>query len=199
MEYGFAHFTNFNVAENETTYTEGESAVEVAGKSYLMADLKIDPSGAVTLPEGAVFADTEHTLTTDFPDEHPERSVAFIQYTYDGRKVGGAYLTQKEVQEPVTEPATQEETKPEADDKKEDVKKFSINPFLIIALVVIAAAAGGGAYLSYSRKKEEQQRALRREQRRRRLREEGVTEEEFDRLLKERLGDRSKGNNRKKR
>ena len=60
LEYGFAHFINFNVAENETAYTEGESAVEVAGKSYLPADLKIDPSGAVTLPEGAVFADTEH-------------------------------------------------------------------------------------------------------------------------------------------
>ncbi len=26
LEYGFAHFTNFNVAENETAYTEGETA-----------------------------------------------------------------------------------------------------------------------------------------------------------------------------
>ena len=187
------------MAENESAYTEGEAAVDVGGKSYLPADLEINPAGAVTLPEGVSFTDLEHTLVTDYPDEHPERSVAFIQYTYDGRKAGGAYLTQKEVQEPVTEPASQEETQPETDDKKEDVKKFSINPFLIIALVVIAAAAGGGAYIFYSRKKEEQQRALRREQRRRRLREEGVTEEEFDRLLKERLGDRSKGNNRKKR
>ena len=78
---------------------------------------------------------------------------------------------------------------------------FSSGPVVSIwdSGCLIAAAAGGGAYLSYSRKKEEQQRALRREQRRRRLREEGVTEEEFDRLLKERLGDCSKGNNRKKR
>ena len=199
LEFGFEHFTNYNVAENESAYTEGEAAVDVGGKSYLPTDLEIDPAGAVTLPEGAAFTDLEHTLVTDYPDEHPERSVAFIQYTYDGRKAGGAYLTQKEVQEPVTEPASQEETQPETDDKKENRKKgFSINPFLIIALVVIAAAAGGGAYISYSRKKEEQQRALRREQRRRRLREEGVTEEEFDRLLKERLGDRSKGKNQKK-
>lgn len=199
LEFGFEHFTNYNVAENESAYTEGEAAVDVGGKSYLPADLEINPAGAVTLPEGASFTDLEHTLVTDYPDEHPERSVAFIQYTYDGRKAGGAYLTQKEVQEPVTEPASQEETQPETDDKKENGKKgFSINPFLIIALVVIAAAAGGGAYIFYSRKKEEQQRALRREQRRRRLREEGVTEEEFDRLLKERLGDRSKGKNQKK-
>lgn len=196
LEFGFEHFINFNVADNESAYTEGEAAVEVGGKSYLPADLEIDPAGAVTLPEGAAFTDLEHTLVTDFPDEHPYRSVAFIQYTYDGRKVGGAYLTQKEVQEP----ASQEETQPEADDMKEETKKsFSLNPFLIIALVVIAAAAGGAAYLSYSRKKEEQQRAFRREQRRRRLREEGVTEEEFDRLLKERLGDRGKGKNQKKR
>lgn len=199
LEFGFEHFTNYNVAENESAYTEGEAAVDVGAKSYLPADLEIDPAGAVTLPEGAAFTDLEHTLVTDYPDEHPERSVAFIQYTYDGRKAGGAYLTQKEVQEPVTEPESQEETQPETDDKKEDGKKgFSINPFLIIALVVIAAAAGGGAYIFYSRKKEEQRRALRREQRRRRLREEGVTEEEFDRLLKERLGDRSKGKNQKK-
>lgn len=199
LEFGFKNFTNTNVADTESAYTEGEAAVEVGGKSYLPADLVIDPAGAVTLPEGAAFTDLEHSLVTDFPGGHPDRSVAFIQYTYDGRKVGGAYLTQKEVQEPVTGSASQEETQPEADEKKEEMKKgFSLNPFLIIAMVVIAAAALGEAYLSCSRKKEQKQRALRREQRRMRLREEGVTEEEFDRLLKERLGDRGKGKHQKK-
>ncbi len=77
------------MAENESAYTEGEAAVDVGGKSYLPTDLEIDPAGAVTLPEGAAFTDLEHTLVTDYPDEHPERSVAFIQYTYDGRKAGG--------------------------------------------------------------------------------------------------------------
>ncbi len=89
LEFGFEHFTNYNVAENESAYTEGEAAVDVGGKSYLPADLEINPAGAVTLPEGASFTDLEHTLVTDYPDEHPERSVAFIQYTYDGRKSRG--------------------------------------------------------------------------------------------------------------
>lgn len=195
MEFGFDRFTNFNVAENESSYTEGDTAVTVGSGSFQPADLEIDTEGAVTLPEGAEFSELEHTLVTDFPLQHPERSLAFIQYTYDGRKVGGAYLRQKEAPEPVTEPTSLEETKPQEEEKKEgDSKGFPMGLIWVVALVVIAAAAGGGmVYLSYSRKKEEQERARRREKRLKRLQEEGVTEEEFDQMVKQRLSDRGKG------
>ncbi len=188
LEFGFANFDNFNVSERENDYVTGENPVEINGKSYLPSDLEIDTAGNVTVPKGGTFDDLEHTLVTEIPEEHPERSVAFIQYTYDGRRAGGAYLKEKYVPEPVTEP--QPETTPETEPEEKDgagEKGFHLSPLWLIPLLVLAAAGGGGAYLSYSRKKEEEARAKRREERRKRLSEEGVSEEEFNRLLQERL------------
>lgn len=198
LQFGFANFDNYNVAEQETGYVTGETLVEIGGKSYQPSDLEIDSAGTVTVPKGAAFTDLERELVTDFPDEHPERSVAFIQYTYEGRKAGGsggAYLKVKE--EAVVAPSTEAESTPETvpEEKKEDEKgKFPIIPVVIVVFVIVASLMGGGAYLTFARKREEEARARRREERRKRLAEEGVSEEEFNRLLQERL----EGKNRKR-
>lgn len=195
LDFGFSGFTNFNVAGNESAYTTGDGAVTIGDHQYQPSDLEIDASGAVTLPEGAVFTETENSLVTDFPSEHPERSLAFIQYTYEGRKVGGAYLKQKETAEPETPEETTAAPETEPEDKKdgEGGRGLKVKPLWIVVPLLLAAIGAGAAYLSYTRKKEERERALRRERRRQRLQEEGVTEEEFDRLLKQRLEDRGKG------
>lgn len=195
LQFGFRNFDNFNVAEQETNYVTGETPVEIGGKSYLPSELEIDGAGTVTVPKGAAFTDLQPELVTDFPNEHPERSVAFIQYTYEGRKAGGsggAYLKLKEeaVPEPSKEPESVPETVPEEKESEKE-RKFPIIPVVVIVLV-LAAALAGGAYLVYSRKKEEEARARRREERRRRLSEEGVSEEEFNRLLRARLEGKNK-------
>lgn len=64
---------------------------------------------------------------------------------------------------------------------------------MIITAVVVAAviAAGGLAlYIMRERKREREALARRRERRMQRLRESGISEEEFERLRRERFGER---------
>ena len=153
LKFGFDNFDNFNVAEQEREYVTGETSVEIDGKSYLPSDLEIDSSGAVTVSNGGTFADLKHSLVTEISTEHPERSVAFIQYTYKGHKVGGAYLKTKDVPETKTQ---SEPTKSESEKKSENqaVKKKENGVLVwLILLFVLAAFGGGGAYLFYARRR----------------------------------------------
>lgn len=153
LKFGFDNFDNFNVAEQEREYVTGETSVEIDGKSYLPSDLEIDSSGAVTVSKGGTFADLKHSLVTEISTEHPERSVAFIQYTYKGHKVGGAYLKTKDVPETKTQ---SEPTKSESEKKSENQavkKKENGVPVWLILLFVLAAFGGGGAYLFYARRR----------------------------------------------
>jgi len=202
LRFGFADFYNVNIAENETNYVTGDTAVELNGESYQPSELMIEPDRVITLPKDAAFADAELTLT-DMPEDHPENAVGLLQYVYNERKIGQAYLLLKDWAAPVdaeliesesavpeepdaaaagAEPV--EETEPEKE--KEPIK---INfPVVPVVVILILAAAGGGAYywISKERKREAEAAARRRERRRQRLLEEGAgAEEEFNRLLAE--------------
>ena len=61
----------------------------------------------------------------------------------------------------------------------------------IAAVLAVVAAVGLGFYAWREKKREQEELARRRERRRQRLRESGVSEEEFERLRRERFGDRS--------
>ena len=60
----------------------------------------------------------------------------------------------------------------------------------IAAVLAVVAAVGLGFYTWREKKREQEELARRRERRRQRLRESGVSEEEFERLRRERFGDR---------
>ncbi|MBR5267142.1 MAG: D-alanyl-D-alanine carboxypeptidase [Lachnospiraceae bacterium] len=200
LRFGFDSFYNANIAENETAYVTGETAVEIGGSSYAPSDLEIEEGRMITLPEGAVFSDAELTLV-ELPEEHPEDAVGLLRYIYNERKIGEAYLLLKEsdvavdttVEDTVVDPTEPDATEgydPEATgaedtEVKEDSKDggFSILPILVILL--LGAAGGGGYYwIQNERKKEAEAAARRREKRRQRLMEEGAeAEAEFNRLL----------------
>ena len=200
LRFGFESFYNVNIAENETAYMSGETAVEIGGNSYAPSELEIEEGRMITLPEGAVFADAELTLV-ELPEDHPENAVGLLRYIYNERKIGEAYLLLKESAVPVdttveenvvdpTETEAAEVSGPEemiADgtDAERESKEggFSILPILVILL--LGAAGGGGYYwIQNERKKEAEAAARRREKRRQRLMEEGAeAEAEFNRLL----------------
>jgi len=206
LRFGFADFYNVNIAENETNYVTGETAVELNGKSYQPSELMIEADRVITLPKDAVFADAELTLA-EMPADHPENAVGLLQYVYNERKIGQAYLLLKDWTAPVeeTEMAVPEETQAAevtetdaedeaavdvkadaAADEKEPVKiNFPVIP--VLAVLILAAAAGGAYYwISKERKREAEAAAKRRERRRQRLLEEGAgAEDEFNRLLEE--------------
>lgn len=206
LRFGFDEFQNVNIAEHETNYVTGDAPVELNGVSYEPSELKIEEDRVITLPEGAVFEDAELTLV-DMPEDHPEDAVGLLQYIYNERKIGQAYLLLKDgavlagAQVVETEPASSEgadsvsegdDEKSEDTDIKEETEKKEKEgrglPILPIALVLLLGGAAGGGYywITQERKREAEAAARRREKRRQRLLEEGSeAEAEFHRLLEE--------------
>ncbi|MBQ7795451.1 MAG: serine hydrolase [Lachnospiraceae bacterium] len=204
LRFGFDSFYNADIAENETRYVTGEEAVELNGTSYDPSELKIEEGRVITLPDDAVFADAELTLV-DMPEDHPEDAVGLLQYIYNERKIGQAYLLLKDWVAPVdvevTEPvegtvadeadvAGESEAETAAVDGSEEKETSEGGGFPIIPVIVVLAlaGAGGGGYywITQERKREAEAAAKRREKRRQRLMEEGSeAEAEFNRLLEE--------------
>lgn len=186
LEFGFINFENYQISVNEREYISGDAAIEIGGKSYMPSDLEIDHMGVITLPKGSSFSETEHKLILDLQGEYPERSIAYIEYTYENNKVGGAYLKKKET------PIVETEKELVSTENNEAMKMpgkqvFRMSFFLICLLSVIIIGSGCIVYIINTRKKEERALALRRKQRRERLRAEGVTDEDFKRLLNQRF------------
>lgn len=207
LRFGFADFYNANISENETNYVTGDTAVEFGGESYDPSELMIDPESVITLPKDAVFADAELTVV-DMPADHPANAVGMLQYVYNERKIGQAYILLKdgsvpagaEVAETVDETIVgtvdddPEDEKAETEKSAADKPKLNINiPIIPILLVlVLAAVIGGGAYwISRENKREAEEAAMRRERRRRRLMEDG-DDAEFERLMEEKRNRRRK-------
>ena len=206
LRFGFESFYNVDIAENETQYVTGEDPVEIGAQTYAPSDLMIETGSQVTLPKNAVFSDAEVTLA-ELPEDHPEYAVGLLQYVYNERKIGQAYLLLKNREAvPGTETETVSGTKenhPESEDgtkeaaasvpadAKSDSKvqgSFPVIPVIVVLLVLLAAAfcAFIGYRIRESRRQEAEQAAIRREKRRQRLQEEGAdVEAEFNRLLEE--------------
>lgn len=207
LQFGFENFQNVSIPDNETKYVTGEETVSINGTGFQPDKLELEPDTVITLPKDAAFSDASMELVTELPQQHPERAVALLQYTYNDRKIGQAYLLAKEG----SLPASSEETgsaapKKGSEDKtgssdQQDGEKGGIAlpplslPVIGICLLIFAVLLLS-AYTLYTKKKEAEELRRRHERRMQRLREENYTEEEFYELLgreKERLaGKRSK-------
>lgn len=197
LKFGFERFQNSSIPENETSYTVGETPVEIGGVSYLPSQLELEPGSVITLPKGAEFKDAKGTLTAELPSKSPERAVGLLTYTYHDRKVGQAFLLTKTEEAFAGADQSNDENQDENQGKNENPAPENQNrnqwknvwnkkTFLIggITLAAFAAIASGILILIRNKKKEEKALALRREERRRRLREDG-DEEAFQRILQE--------------
>lgn len=196
LDFGFEQFGNYNISQNTQIMSQGDQTVSANGTDYSLEELVLDPYGVITLPSGAQFSDASEALVTDLPSNHPEDAVAMLQYTYNDRKIGQAYLYSPK---PAT-PSVPETTAPppaETVPAKPD-KTAHKGLGLVKILVIVAAAAallGGGTavYMIYSGKKEREELERRRARRRERLKDMGYSEDEFNELLRERGGSRRKG------
>ncbi len=206
LQFGFSRFYNADIAENETRFVTGNDPVTVNGISWSPSDLMIEPLRAVTLPVGTTIADADVSLA-ELPESSPLGAVALLQYTYNDRAIGSAFLVERErytgafaatIAEAETDPAATEETaaaETEANEGNETEKEQKepgffggiVGRIVIVVLVILAAATIFiVAYLVYMRRKAEQEAARRRARRRQRLMEEGGgMEAEFERLLAE--------------
>ncbi len=113
LNFGFRSFINVGIAENETLF-QGIEQIEIGGVSYEVSDLAIEEEGVITLPNGGQFTDASRSLDTDIPQDAPAGSVAILQYTYNDRKVGAAYIYQKSVRAAAIAEAERESREAEA-------------------------------------------------------------------------------------
>lgn len=204
LQFGFENFQNVSIPDNETKYVTGEETVSINGADFQPDELELESGAVITLPKDAAFSDASMELVTELPEQHPERAIALLQYTYNDRKIGQAYLLAKEGSLPAsseeTDGAAPEEKpggKTDASDQK-DGKEGGIAlpplslPVIGICLLVFAVLLLS-AYTLYTKKKEAEELRRRHERRMQRLKEENYTEEEFYELLgreKERLAGR---------
>lgn len=94
LQFGLNRFQNVDIAENETRYVTGDDQVDVNGTSYAPSDLAVQAGKKITLPKDASFADAELSLGA-VPDGAPEGTVGVLNYIYNERKIGSAYLMTK--------------------------------------------------------------------------------------------------------
>ncbi len=190
LDYGFDAFINYNPAEEETNLDALGEELKAAGAAIGDgAILTIAGSGAVTVPAGAVFSDLTRTISLEIPQDAPEGTIAVLNYTYEEREVGYAYV---QAEEPIAETPPQETEAAAAPAPEEEGSAANAGfPvwILILAAAIAAVAALIGGLIWYGNvraKREAEKRRERLQARRRRLEESGVSMEEFDRLMKER-------------
>lgn len=211
LNFGLSSFQNVRIGEYETLL-QGIGELELGGTVYQVSDLSLDQEAVVTLPETAEFADAERSVVTELPEDAPLGAAALVQYTYNERKIGAAYLYSDSLKEtqlaaiqaaeaekvkaasgPVMEESDSAADKTETESKEETKNSGEsgaavggLVPKVLIAAVIIAAAAGAIIFFKKKRQRELEAAALRRERRRQRLQEIGCSEEEFEKMVQER-------------
>lgn len=199
LEFGFDRFQNVPIDGNETSYTKGDSPLEIGGTSYEPSDLELQSDCVITLPRDGDFSQADKTMITDLPAKSPEGAVSLIEYTYHDRKVGQAYLIAKNTGEDTIQDSKEgnpeeNSTKADSEDKAGGDSKTNgaFNKLALAGILGLLSIAGtfAGFFISVKRK-EARKIAIRREERRKRLKANG-DEEAFNQLLKERRQEKNK-------
>ncbi len=178
LNFGFASFKNESI-ENQETFMREREEVEIEGTAYPMSRLRLDEA-VVTLPADAEFADAERTLRTELPAGHPEGAVAMLEYTYNERKIGSAYIYDMELEAELAARATGEAEETTGDIKNDDAEmgdqnasgpesvreqennsfsrgegNFSLKPEYIVVLAAVLACAGAVTFWTVRKKRQE--------------------------------------------
>lgn len=187
LDYGFEGFANFYPAEEETDLASLTEKIKSAGVTLEEGVLPVvDEAGAITVPAGAAFTDAAASISTELSEEAPEGAIARLDYTYEGRPVGSAYVKTKQA---AVQPVPEETGAPKEEETSGQAKTALPVWLIFVAAGCLLAAAAVGLIIWFriqQAKKEALARQERIRERRRRLQESGVSMEEFDQLLKER-------------
>ncbi|MCI8831736.1 MAG: D-alanyl-D-alanine carboxypeptidase [Lachnospiraceae bacterium] len=195
LDYGFDGFINYNPAQEETDLAGLFQELKGLGADLgEESKITIDTEGCITVPAGAAFSDAARSISTELAADAPFGAIARLDYTYEGRPVGSAYIKTEQNVSIVTEPENQGSEDSETDGT--GWKGFPIPGmwiFIGAGVFAFAALAAGLIYMRNQQlKKEKQRREERIQARRRRMKEAGISMEEFERLLKERQDKQNK-------
>ena len=171
LQFGFENFQNVSIPDNETKYVTGEETVSINGADFQPDELDLESGAVITLPKDAAFSDASMELVTELPEQHPERAVALLQYTYNDRKIGQAYLLAKEGSLPASSeetggaaPEEKPSSKTDASDQKNGKKGGIALPPLSLPVIGICLLVFAvfllSAYTLYTKKKEAEELRL---------------------------------------
>lgn len=142
FDYGFNNFQCVNIADNEDTYTLGESDFFNTNNAIFGSSkpiMNINQDDFIVIPKTADFKDTVSSLSYDDTDN---KSVATVNYTYYDTAVGSAKIeltpdtqTTYDFDSPVAET-----TAASADHNGEAENIIFINILKVIGIVVLIAA-----------------------------------------------------------
>ena len=219
FDYGFKNFKSVPVADQDSTYSKVADDLTISGIfSGSATRLTVNKNSAVTLPADGNFSDVTSTLDYDLTDDAPDGAIARIDYRYEDKLVGQAYLeatvTQgyvpgavkqstdtaetETVAETVPSKAPDKKTEPSSKKTGSNKTSWTSSPaFGIVKKVLIAAAvigAIGGAVFGimiYQENKAQNERFLRHQRREKRLKEWGYSSTEFDMIMEEHLRSKS--------
>ena len=167
--------------------------------NYEPSELYLEEGACVTVPDGASFADVTRTVTSELGSGHPKTAVARLVYTYNDRQVGSAYVCARNLHIS-TEPLSVSllDTEEAGDGTKAagrmtdgaDVPEAAGGSGWTVALgavLLLGTVSAVVFWLWYRRQKALEEAARRRARRMQRIRELGYSEEDFEKMVRERM------------
>ena len=190
LDFGFSNFQTSRISDLDSRFSSLADDMSIAGlPAGDLSRLSLE-EGMITLPLSASIGDADVSVNYQLEDSAPENAIAQVQYTYNDRVVGTAYLMAKdgvelpgstdgEASAPLEGETPAPETEANAADSGKAESSVSAGTIALTAAAVLAAAlvAAAAAWHFYQRKKEAEKLARRRAERRRRLEESGEWEE----------------------
>ncbi|MEY8339403.1 serine hydrolase [Lachnospiraceae bacterium 62-35] len=101
LDFGFNRFHNLNVSDNDTTYSSVENDMLIAGlPAGDLSRIVLERGSSITLPKEADFFDSQVALEYELDHNAPKNAIAKLNYTYNDRPIGSAYLLNEIIQTP---------------------------------------------------------------------------------------------------
>lgn len=209
LDFGFKNFKSVNASDVDSKYTTMENDMTIAGLSVTdMSVLQLKGTQKLVLPVRADYSDVVSGISYDLPGTAPKNAIAEISYRYGDHAIGSTWLVGRDGGQSEDKPAievvsaAERKARMAKEDQKTVVPEDSplnlaiptvqVPTSAVIVLGVAAAfalAVAGGIYWRKHRILMEEDRRLDMQKRREeRLKELGMTQEEFNKLVEEKRG-----------
>lgn len=209
LDFGFKNFKSVDVSDVDNKYTSMENDMTIAGLPTTdMSVLQLKGSQKLVLPVRADYSEVVSGISYELSGTAPENAIAEISYHYGDHAIGSTWLVLNEggrlEDKPAIEVVSAQERKarmakeeqktviPEDSPLDLELPAMQVPASAVIVLgtaVLFALAVAGGIYRRKHRiQMEEDQRQRMQKRREERLKELGITQEEFDKLVEEKRG-----------
>ena len=92
LDFGFSNFQTSRISDLDSRFSSLGSDMSIAGlPTGDLSGLALE-EGMITLPLTSSISDADVSVTYDLGERAPDNAIAQVQYTYNDRVIGSAYL-----------------------------------------------------------------------------------------------------------